>query len=90
MKPAGLVFLRGNDAAQRLAIAWPLVENRAVAEPDLVREWARLADVPPHVAERLAIVLWRHEICRADGTVDPLAEAFVASLVQKTLPRTRK
>lgn len=90
MKPSGLVFLRDSPHAQRLAVAWPLVEDRTLPEKDLVREWARLADVPPHVAERLAVVLWRHEVCRADGTVDPLADAFVASLVQKTLPRSRK
>ena len=90
MKPAALVYLRDNVAAQRLAVAWPLVPNRARGEKALVREWARLADVPPHQAEALAAVLRAHGICRDDGTVDPLAEQYVSNQVASSLKGVRK
>jgi len=85
VKPAALVYLRDNVAAQRLAIAWPLVTDRARTENVVVREWARIADVPPHVAEGLAAVLRAHGICRDDGTIDPLAEQYIGAQVQSTI-----
>ena len=90
MKPAALVFLRDNVAAQRLAVAWPLIPDRTRGEKALVREWARLADVPPHQAEALAPVLRGHAICLDDGTLDKLAEQYIQSQVQSTIRGSRK
>lgn len=90
MKPAALVYLRDNVAAQRLAVAWPLVEGRTRTEKIVLREWARVADVPPHQAEALAAVLRAHGICRDDGTVDPLAEQYIGAQVQATIRTARR
>jgi len=90
VKPAALVYLRDNVAAQRLAVAWPLVEGRTRAEKIVLREWARIADVPPHVAESLAAVLRAHGICRDDGTIDPLAEQYIGTQVQATIRTSRR
>jgi len=90
VKPAALVYLRDNVAAQRLAVAWPLVTDRTRAEKTVVRDWARIADVPPHVAEGLAAVLRAHGICRDDGTIDPLAEQYVGAQVQATIRTPRR
>ena len=90
MKPAALVYLRDNVAAQRLAVAWPLVPERARAEKAVVRDWARIADVPPHQAESLAPVLRSHGICRDDGTIDPLAEQYIGAQVQSTIRGPRR
>lgn len=90
MKPAALVFLRDSVAAQRLAVAWPGLESRALPEKALGREWARLADVPPHQAEALAPVLRRHGICLPDGTTDPLADQYIQAQVQTTIRGLRK
>ena len=90
MKPAALVYLRDNVAAQRLAVAWPLVPDRTRPEKALVRAWAELADVPPHLAEALAPVLRSHGICRDDGTIDPLAEQYIGAQVQATIRGPRR
>ena len=90
MKPAALVYLRDNVAAQRLAVAWPLVTDRGRSEKLVLRDWARVADVPPHQAEALAPVLRSHGICRDDGTLDPLAEQFVAAQVQSSIRGSRR
>jgi hypothetical protein len=90
VNPAALVFLRDNVAAQRLAVAWPLAFGQGRTGKSLIRDWARLADVPPHQAEALAAVLRAHDICRDDGTLDKLAEQYVQSQVQTTLRGLRK
>lgn len=90
MKPAALVYLRDNVAAQRMAVAWPLAFEQGRGEKARVRAWARLADVPPHLAEALAAVLRAHGICRDDGTVDPLAEQYVANQVASSLKGAKK
>jgi len=90
VNPAALVYLRGNPAAQRMAVAWPLLEDHARTGKSLIRDWARLADVPPHQAEALAAVLRAHAICHDDGTLDKLAEQYVQSQVQTTLRGLRK
>lgn len=90
MKPAALVYLRDNVAAQRMAVAWPVAFERARTEKARLREWARVADVPRHQAEALAAVLRAHGICRDDGTVDPLAEQYVSNQVASSLKGARK
>ena len=90
MKPAALVYLRDNVAAQRLAVAWPLVPDRSRSEKLVVRDWARLADVPPHQAEAIAPVLRSHGICRDDGTLVPLAEQYLGAQVQATIRTARR
>ena len=69
MKAAALVYLRDKVAAQRLAVAWPLVPDRTRGEKAVLRDWARVADVPQHQAEALSPVLRSHGICRDDGWV---------------------
>lgn len=90
MKPAALVYLRDNVAAQRLAVAWPLVPDRTRGEKAVLRDWARVADVPPHQTEALAPVLRSHGICRDDGTIDPLAEQYIGARVQATIRGPRR
>ena len=90
MKPAALVYLRDNVAAQRLAVAWPLIPDRSRSEKLILRDWARIADVQPHLAESLAPVLRSHGICRDDGTIDPLAEQYIGAQVQATIRSPRR
>ena len=90
MKPAALVYLRDNVVAQRLAVAWPLVPDRTRGAKAVLRDWARIADVPPHMAEALAPVLRSHGICRDDGTLEPLAEQYIGAQVQSTIRGPRR
>jgi hypothetical protein len=90
VKPAALVYLRDNPAAQRLVVAWGLVAPRTGPARSLVARWAALADVPPHVAARLAPVLRAHQLVHDDGTVDPLAEQFIASQVMSSMKGVRR
>lgn len=90
MKPAALVFLRDDLAAQRLVVAWPLVTKRDAEQAALLDEWAGLANVPRHMAVKLARVLVAHGLCKADGTVDALAEQFVASQATSRIRGLRK
>jgi hypothetical protein len=86
---AEFVYLRDNPAAQRMAMAWPLVPDHTATGKRLARMWAELADVPPHRAGPLARVLRAHGICRDDGTTERAAIEFIASQVRSTirLPR---
>ena len=87
MKPAALVFLAGNSVAQKLAITWPIVP---ADERCGFGAWARLADVLEHRAQAIGQVLRAHEICLPDGTLDPLAEQYIASQVAGTMPKRPK
>jgi hypothetical protein len=89
VRPAALVYLRDDLAAQRMVVAWPLLTRDGKQAPSL-NEWSKLASVPRHVVARIAPVLQAHEIVRADGTVDPLAEQFVTAQVQSTLRGARR
>lgn len=86
---AVFVYLRDNPAAQRMAMAWPLVSDHKATGKRLVSMWAELADVPPQRAAPLARVLRAHGICRDDGTTERAAIEFIASQVRSTirLPR---
>lgn len=90
MKPSALVFLRDDLAAQRMVVAWPLVTRRDAAEGDLLDEWAALAGVPRHVAPKVARVLRAHELVRDDGTIDTLAEQFIASQATSAIRGLRR
>lgn len=87
MRPAALVYLRDNDAAQKLVVAWPLVWTGDTCA-NLAR-WSKLADVPLWRVEALLPVLAEHGICRDDGTIDPLAERFIASQVAAAIKAAR-
>jgi len=91
MKPTALVYLRDNEAAQRLVVAWPLVpaEQRASATQAGLVAWSNLSDVPLETARRLALVLLAHGIVLEDGTVARDAENFIAAQVAASMPRRK-
>jgi hypothetical protein len=86
---AVFVYLRDNPAAQRMAMAWPLVPDHTATGKRLVRMWAELADVPPSRAVALARVLRAHGICKDDGTTEKAAIEFIASQVRSTIKLPR-
>ena len=90
MRPAALVFLRDNPAAQRLAAAWPHVTRRDAAPLALAAEIAALANVARSVAAKTLPVLRAAAICRDDGTLDPLAEQYIAAQVNTTIRSARR
>ena len=79
-----MVFLRGNDEAQRVALSWPLL---TLAERDAMdcASWAQLAGTSLAVVRRLAPMLMAHDICHDDGTVDPMAENWIGAEIQRAM-----
>ena len=88
MRPAALVYLRDNDAAQRLVVAWPLVCKRDIRVDQA--HWSKMADVPLWRVEALHQLLVEHGICNFDGTIDPLAERFIASQVAAAIKAAQR
>lgn len=86
MNPTALVYLQDCSAAQRLAVAWPLVPAAKRGDP---ATWAELAGLTVHDAERFGRVLLAHGICLPDGTVARDAENFIAATVSAAIPRKR-
>lgn len=86
MKIAALIYLAGDDSAQRLVMAWPLLQpaerGRPLTERTL-RTWAHLASVSELAAEQLGPPLVLHDIVLADGSIDPLAEDYIAQRFAK-------
>jgi hypothetical protein len=84
MNPSDLVFLEKREA-QLLAAAWPHLKK-----PRTEERWQRLAGVDEYEAESLCLILRESEICKEDGTTDPLALAFIASRMTRGLPKKKK
>ena len=83
-----VTFLANDEDARRVTLSWPLVD------PDLHSEqmraaWSRTSGVARSKLERLAEVLLRHEICKADRTIDPEAARVIQHVAAETL-RTSK
>lgn len=88
MNPAALVYLQNDEHAQRLAVAWPLVE-RGKDKRKLEISWSEVSGVNEYQVRRIGPVLRAHGICREDGTVDETAMRYVAQMALAKLPRPR-
>lgn len=77
MSPHALLFLKRNDVAQLLASAWPKVRITRGARKKRVEVWARIAGVRKQDVELFHDMLFENEICRPDGTLDPLADGWL-------------
>lgn len=91
MNPSALTFLETHEA-RRLAAAWPIfharcvreaaefvtqtVEERVVMQPHVWKEIAACDGTDP--MDTLMSALEDNGICLPDGTLDPLAEQFIA------------
>ena len=87
MKTTALIYLADDKLAQRLVVAWPLAY--AAKQTDRDETWldlAGLANRSERDTSKLKMrMLLAHGICRADGTVDPTAEAFIARIASKAI-----
>lgn len=84
-RTAALTTLLADDPALRkLIVTWPLVAG-AVEDRRTIVEWSAASGIPRSVAERAAVVLFRHSVCRPDHTVDPEASRIVAHFAAETL-----
>ncbi len=95
-RPALLLLLQGSPALQKMLAAWPNVFDRLKrtkptgprARMLAWRNATGLRDVEIAQGER---VLFRNGFCsETDGTVDPLAERYLASIAVAGLPRQAK
>jgi hypothetical protein len=95
MNPEALVFLCDDLAAQKLAVAWPLVPRSYLKRRDgtigaaTIARWADLSGVNENVTRRIGAVLRAHGICRDDGTTEKLALDFISSQAMAAIPRAR-
>lgn len=79
---ASSLVLLESIAARRLAVAWQFLgEDRGEAS------WAAVAGVPTFDARRFGAGLKASDICRADGTTDPLALNYIGAV---TIPASMK
>jgi len=78
MRDEALIALADDAIARRLAAAWPSVRTRWKKRKRCLLEWAALSGLPPIIVERKATTLFGLAICRADGTIDPLAAKYLA------------
>jgi hypothetical protein len=65
-------LLHDHPVAQKLVVCWAIISG-SPADSSTVIEWAAVAGVPRSTATRVAVMLFRNGICRADHTVDPAA-----------------
>ena len=80
MSPAALVFLAGDGAAQRLAVAWPLIARTPdMPEYALVSAWSKASGVSAEKTRRLGPVLRLHGICLDCGTTTRLQSTSLPS-----------
>ena len=80
MSPNALLFLKKNEVAQLLAAAWPKVHVTRGARKKRIEVWAKLAGVRKADAELFHDMLFENEICRPDGTLDPLADGWLTRI----------
>lgn len=86
--PTRLVLLDGDRIAQRLAAAWPSVDNSDKLEgAELWAAWARVAGVNYVHVERLGPALLAAGIVTPGGTVAAEAQGFLAAVVERALER---
>ncbi len=71
--------------AKRLAVAWQYLGKDRSDEA-----WRTLAVVPRYRAVKHMGILKTSGVCRADGTVDPLALQFIGAHTMKGLRSTTK
>ena len=92
MSPNALLLLKKNEVAQLLAASWPKVHISRGARRKRVEVWARIAGVRRADVEVFHDMLFENEICRPDGTLDPLADGWLTRLAlagMKTSPLTK-
>lgn len=77
MSPHAILFLKKNEVAQLLASAWPKVHFSRGARKKRIEVWARVAGVRRADVAMFHDMLFENEICRADGTLDPLADSWL-------------
>ncbi len=85
---AAVVFLSGDEAAQRLALAWSKVD-RSLTGRARVAAWAAAAGVSRSVADRVSRVLLLQEICKEDGSLDGEAARVLAHVAAQSLRAQR-
>lgn len=84
-----VTFLAEDDEARRLVVSWPLVPTE-LRDAAMLHAWSAASGVPLSRVQRLAQVLLRHELCRADGTVDPEALRVIQHVAAELLRSTPK
>lgn len=96
MEAESFIFLRKDDDAMKLVLAWGHLNERGLRVPGppahSLRAWAELAGVHAGVAARKAETLFAIEAIYEDGTVDETAVAMIRGMLarQLNLPRRPK
>jgi len=78
MDKVGLNILRANEVLIQMASAWPRVRfAKTSTRQQRVESWARTAGLSIYDVAQFYDTLFDNEICRPDGTLDPLAEGWL-------------
>lgn len=75
-------MLAADPVARRLALSWPLVDARHTTA-----SWATVTGVTRGDVDRAGAMLRAHQICRDDGTVDPLALRVIRRMASAAMGR---
>jgi hypothetical protein len=98
MEPEAIYLIRDNPVVAKLIIAWPRAGITLAPErhgrarrplrvlPAQVVKWAAIAGVSSNDVATWQRMLFAHEICHYDGTVDPIAMAYCRRLALEGLP----
>lgn len=80
-------ILAKDESARLLVLSWHLVPADLADRKSLVA-WSRVSGVALRQVERLAPVLFGHEICKQDRTIDPEASRICAHIAAAYLRAT--
>lgn len=86
------LLIENDDAAMKLALAWPQLphdEYEGEEPEELFSQWAETAGVADLDAYRCAPVLFANAICLPDGSLDPTAQAMIAAKLAVRLRAAR-
>lgn len=89
-RTATLTTLLADDPTLRkLVVSWPIVAPEFSGRV-AIAEWSRVSGVARSRVERAAELLFRHQICRPDRTVDVEAVRIVSHYAAESLRGTQR
>ena len=87
--PALLLMLDGNPTLQKLIATWPNAWRSGAKKHEQIATWAALTGLRDIEVDAAWRTLFDNGFCRRDGTVDPYAARYLASIAMGRLPAIR-
>jgi hypothetical protein len=85
-----LLLLDGNPTLQKLIATWPNAWRAGAKKHEQIATWATLTGLREVEVEAAWRSLFENGFIAKDGTVDPFAARYVASIAMGRLPRSAR